>query len=169
MRGSHRSCSVRQCYDHAKHPGVLYHSFPRDRRAREAWIRLCDRVVNPDTQSICSQHFLPSDYIPTANGKAKRLRKGVIPSQKLPANPKGSVKVEPPSPVTYLTVQPGNNQMALRVGQPMRYVNRTNPTYYPKIEEPPQEIKEEELDINEADVDEGAGHSWWGVGWRERA
>lgn len=89
-----KRCTVAVCtnsHSKTKQDGVIYHSFPRDPEMRSKWVRLCGRKGkwNPDSCSICSEHFLPEDYERDLKAELlnlpskKKLKISAVPSQEL--------------------------------------------------------------------------------------
>ena len=56
-------CAVAIC-NSPKCNSIIYHKFPKDSELAKKWIVACKRKdkINPKTSSVCSEHFLPSDY-----------------------------------------------------------------------------------------------------------
>ena len=56
-------CAVAVCPS-LKNSSIVYHRFPKNQDLIKKWIVACKREdkINPKTASICSEHFLPSDY-----------------------------------------------------------------------------------------------------------
>nr|XP_023012461.1 uncharacterized protein LOC111502578 [Leptinotarsa decemlineata] len=85
ISNSHRYCSVRECKNYVS-DNVSMHSFPQDTNLAKEWkIKL--KISKPITKfmCVCSEHFKADDFtLNTRNRKLKRLKKGVIPSQKIP-------------------------------------------------------------------------------------
>jgi len=84
-------CAVAVC-SLPKYPGVIYHRFPQSAELRQKWIMACkrdDRLVNPNTASVCSIHFLPTDYKRDLKNELlglqlqKRLMPDAVPTQKI--------------------------------------------------------------------------------------
>ncbi|KAE8742479.1 hypothetical protein FOCC_FOCC011974 [Frankliniella occidentalis] len=78
-------CCVPQCNNYASE-GIRFHHFPKDKVAREAWravLKMGKKVT--DSDRVCSEHFLPTDYVPQAKPTAVRYLKTIaVPSVKLP-------------------------------------------------------------------------------------
>ncbi|CAG9763743.1 unnamed protein product [Ceutorhynchus assimilis] len=63
-------CAVASCSSNRinlKKEGIqlIFHSFPKvtDDEGRKEWVKRCNRdKLNPNTSTICSLHFQPSDY-----------------------------------------------------------------------------------------------------------
>lgn len=61
-------CNVAICnnsYANTKGQGIMFHSFPKDASIRKLWVNKCrrDGTWNPDSCTICSQHFAEKDYV----------------------------------------------------------------------------------------------------------
>lgn len=50
-----------------KEVGVVYFNFPMHSEMRSQWVHLCCRegIWNPDSCSVCSDYFLPKDFVKT--------------------------------------------------------------------------------------------------------
>ena len=77
---------------------LSFHRFPVDKSEREDWIVRCRRAdpFDPDSERVCSDHFLTTDLEPScvvklSLGVAARpaLRRGVVPTQHLPSTNTG--------------------------------------------------------------------------------
>lgn len=62
-------CAVAVCSNSVqatkkRNADVSYHTFPKDQKLYNIWINLCRRKDkwNPKTSTICSVHFLSSDF-----------------------------------------------------------------------------------------------------------
>jgi hypothetical protein len=93
VKKTKKICAVAVCPS-PKDLQTLYHSFPKDKPIRKKWIVKCKRndAFNPDFSSICSNHFLPSDYERDLQSELlglpckQKLKKEAVPSQKLCSN-----------------------------------------------------------------------------------
>ncbi|XP_049267625.1 uncharacterized protein LOC125756747 [Rhipicephalus sanguineus] len=81
-------CCVPHCRSDGKQriPGVSFHEIPAGETARQQWIKAIRRDDwVPNTTSnysrVCSKHFRETDF---AEGKRRRLKNGVIPTQQTP-------------------------------------------------------------------------------------
>ncbi|KAF2896823.1 hypothetical protein ILUMI_09353 [Ignelater luminosus] len=79
-------CSVPQCHNYISKTYSM-HRFPRDKDLMTKW-QLALQIGKPISKYmfVCSEHFLPTDYIKSSvpNPQKRQLKKGVIPSQKIP-------------------------------------------------------------------------------------
>ena len=75
-----------------KEQTVVYHQFPLNEEVRKKWIVACkrdDKNLNPSTASVCSTHFLSTDYERDLRNELlgipirKKLKKNAVPSQKI--------------------------------------------------------------------------------------
>jgi hypothetical protein len=82
-------CSVAICRNHStRTTNVAYHVFPKNIKLRDAWIKKCRRGddFNPRSGSVCSDHFLESDYLDDIKNRLlglpqrKLLKEGAIPT-----------------------------------------------------------------------------------------
>lgn len=89
-----KRCTVAVCnnsHSQTKEKGISYFSFPKDPEIRRKWVHLCrrDGKWNPDSCSICSEHFLPEDFERDLKSELlnipcrKKLKPIAIPSQNL--------------------------------------------------------------------------------------
>ncbi|KAG8265533.1 hypothetical protein J6590_092715 [Homalodisca vitripennis] len=117
-----KRCTVAVCNNsHAKtkEKGVVYFNFPKDPEIRSRWVYLCKRAGkwNPDSCSVCSDHFLLEDYERDLKSellnlpRKKKLKQSVVPSQKLTNTP------------VCENVKTGNE---LTLNRKKRYTNRNN-------------------------------------------
>ncbi len=83
-------CAVAVCPS-PKARDIIYHVFPKDKSLEKKWTIKCKRndTFNPKFASICSNHFLPSDYERDLKSELmglpskKRLKSDALPSQNL--------------------------------------------------------------------------------------
>ena len=84
-------CAVALCSS-PKEQTVVYHRFPLNEEVRKKWIVACkrdDKNLNPSTASVCSTHFLSTDYERDLRNELlgipirKKLKKNAVPSQKI--------------------------------------------------------------------------------------
>ncbi|KAK3910139.1 THAP domain-containing protein 11 [Frankliniella fusca] len=89
-------CCVPQCCNYASE-NLHFHHFPKDKKMRETWrIALQMGKLVTDSDRVCSEHFLPTDYLPQAKPTAMRfLKKIAVPSQKLPKRKHDKVETSP--------------------------------------------------------------------------
>jgi hypothetical protein len=91
-------CAVAIC-SNPKDDSILYHRFPKNKELRKKWIVACKREdqFNPSTSTVCSNHFLPTDYERDLRNELlglpvkKRLRKDAFPTVYI--NPNSSTKL----------------------------------------------------------------------------
>ena len=85
------TCSVAVCPS-PQVKGVSYHRFPQDPNTRHQWMVACwrtDKVINPRTAFVCSNHFREEDFERDLQNELlglplkKKLKKGSVPSQNL--------------------------------------------------------------------------------------
>lgn len=62
-----KRCTVAVCnnsHSKTRDKGISYFNFPKDPELRKEWVNLCKRdgKWNPDSCSVCSEHFLPEDF-----------------------------------------------------------------------------------------------------------
>ncbi|KAK3916520.1 DNA transposase [Frankliniella fusca] len=79
------NCCVPQCHNVISE-GIHMHQVPKDEENRRKWAVAIKTGKNlSDKMTVCSKHFLSTDYIiTTGTGKKRRLKPGVVPSQNLP-------------------------------------------------------------------------------------
>lgn len=83
-------CAVAIC-NSPRNKDIIYHVFPKDEVISKQWIVKCKRQdkINTKFASICSSHFLPSDYERDLKNELlglplkKTLKPDAIPSQNL--------------------------------------------------------------------------------------
>ncbi|XP_075535131.1 uncharacterized protein LOC142570655 [Dermacentor variabilis] len=86
-------CTVPQCRTYATEPDVSLHTYPRDKRLREAWITKLRTGKQPSaTARVCSKHFREEDFCYGVGAamfgwKRRWLLRGAIPSRNLPVRP----------------------------------------------------------------------------------
>lgn len=89
-----KRCTVAVCNNsHSKirDNGISYFNFPKDTELRKKWVHLCRRggKWNPDSCSVCSEHFLPEDSERDLKSKCinlpitKKLKPTAVPFLKL--------------------------------------------------------------------------------------
>ncbi|KAJ8976841.1 hypothetical protein NQ317_012965 [Molorchus minor] len=84
---SRKFCSVPQCTNYCT-KDVSLHNFPNDSKLCQRWKHIL-KIGKPISKFmyVCSQHFLACDFFPVnphTELKKARLKKDVVPSQKLP-------------------------------------------------------------------------------------
>ena len=87
-------CAVATCHS-PKDDSVIYHMFPKSEEVCQKWKVACKRQdpFNPKTSSICSEHFVASDYERDLQGELlglplkRRLKKDAFPTANLPVSP----------------------------------------------------------------------------------
>lgn len=84
-------CAVAICPS-PKSSSTSYHRFPRDPVVRQKWLLACrrdDRIFNPQTGFVCSNHFEVTEFERDLQNELlglplrKRLKPGAIPTLKL--------------------------------------------------------------------------------------
>nr|XP_023012459.1 uncharacterized protein LOC111502577 [Leptinotarsa decemlineata] len=82
---SHSYCSVKECKNYLSE-NISLHRFPRDPKLAMQWkIKLKISKPLSKCMCVCSEHFDKEDFtLNTRDRKLKRLKIGVIPSQKIP-------------------------------------------------------------------------------------
>ena len=66
IRKSHKWCSVPFCITRFPRDDVSFHKFPKNPVYRKEWATILSITKNiSDSMSVCSRHFLPSDYFPS--------------------------------------------------------------------------------------------------------
>ena len=83
-------CAVATCPS-PKDNDTTYHRFPKDNEFRQKWLIACKRAdkINPNTSTVCSQHFKADNYERDLKNELlglplrKRLKPGAIPSENL--------------------------------------------------------------------------------------
>ncbi|XP_065219890.1 uncharacterized protein LOC135845326 isoform X2 [Planococcus citri] len=97
-KGSGSCCSVASCKNTGRtktmiRPELKFHRFPKDPDMRREWVRKCGRKerFNPDTGTVCSDHFIPEDYQRDLRAELlglgddkKRLLPDAVPHKNLP-------------------------------------------------------------------------------------
>lgn len=89
-------CAVNGCGNHSRHiksKGFSLHTFPRDSKLREKWVKACKRSnrFSPNKARVCSDHFDEQDYERDLMSELlnlvpkKRLKPNVIPHINLPS------------------------------------------------------------------------------------
>jgi hypothetical protein len=90
---THKTCAVAIC-DSPKTLDTIYHNFPKNTCVKQQWLVKCKpmKEINPNTASVCSKHFLPTDYERDLEHELlnlpprKKLKKEAVPSQHLVSN-----------------------------------------------------------------------------------
>ncbi|KAK3911868.1 DNA transposase [Frankliniella fusca] len=90
------NCCVPQCHN-VTTEGIHMHQVPRDEATRQKWaVAIKTGKTLGDKMTVCSNHFLPTDYIiSTGTGKKRRLKPGSVPSQNLPKRSHDKVLTSP--------------------------------------------------------------------------
>jgi hypothetical protein len=107
-------CAVAICPS-PKNSSTVYHRFPKNQELIKKWIVACKRQdkINPKTASICSEHFLPSDYDRDLQNELlglpikKLLKKDAIPT----------VNLLPPKSLENSTIESNKNERRKRQEQ----------------------------------------------------
>ncbi len=94
-------CAVAIC-SNSKDNSTLYHRFPKNKELRKKWVVACKREdqFNPSTSTVCSNHFLPTDYERDLRNELlglpvkKRLRKDAFPTVNINPTKLSSVKIQ---------------------------------------------------------------------------
>ncbi|XP_034248786.1 uncharacterized protein LOC117649814 isoform X2 [Thrips palmi] len=85
MKKDRHNCCVPQC-SAVKSANNHLHQVPKEEGLRKAWAIAIKtgKSLNPK-MTVCSKHFLDTDYIISLGaGLKRRLKPGIIPSQNLP-------------------------------------------------------------------------------------
>jgi hypothetical protein len=88
-------CAVAIC-NNPKNDSTIYHHFPKNNELSKKWVVACKRddQFNPSTSTVCSNHFLPTDYERDLKNELlglpvkKRLQREAVPTVNI--NPNGS-------------------------------------------------------------------------------
>jgi hypothetical protein len=91
-------CAVAIC-SNPKDDSTFYHRFPKNNELRKKWVLACKRddQFNPSTSTVCSNHFLPTDYERDFRNELlglpvkKRLQKEAFPTINI--HPNSSTKL----------------------------------------------------------------------------
>ena len=83
-------CAVAVCPS-PKDSHIIYHSFPKNDLMKKTWVVKCKRddSFNCRFATVCSNHFLPSDYERDLRNELlgipqrKKLKQDAVPSQNL--------------------------------------------------------------------------------------
>lgn len=163
------TCSVVGCNTWDRPKDVVYHRFPKEKRARKEWVVLCgNKRVNFLTARICSIHFEKTDYernlkyemlnLPVPR-RLRNLKKDAIPSKHIPklkmTQSPFNIAENPSRKDDNCHVQSQCNLSNVQKEKPVPMPTQQEPyeVYIVECKEEVKDVIKEEIDVIEEEID----------------